>query len=199
MAVETLGLDGLQTLGLLLVGKQQAARLGQSFPTLLCLFNCQGLHNTLTLTPRLRLTLPLALTLTLTHTHTHTHSHRHSHSQCLHNAPTLRLTLALALIITLIITLTITPTLAFIHLQAQSQPDTVPFPGTITRIATVTLTGTLNTVIVAITGQYGQDRWFRVLVSSEDTLPQVLLQTSMHAPALQDTCCTPKKPECIMY
>jgi len=62
MAVETLGLDGLQALGLLLMGEQQAARLGQSFPTLLCLLNSQCLHNSLTLT----LTLTLALTLTLT-------------------------------------------------------------------------------------------------------------------------------------
>ena len=43
MAVEGLGLDGLQALGLLLVGKQQAAHLGQPLPPLLCLFYRQCL------------------------------------------------------------------------------------------------------------------------------------------------------------
>ncbi len=49
MTVKALGLDGLQPLGLLLMGKQQTARLGQPLPALLCLLNSQRLHHILTL------------------------------------------------------------------------------------------------------------------------------------------------------
>ena len=44
MAVEALGLDGLEALGLLLMSKQQAAHLGHPLAPLLCLLHCQCLH-----------------------------------------------------------------------------------------------------------------------------------------------------------
>ncbi len=98
MAMETLGFDGLQALGLLLMGEQQAARLGQSLPTLLCLLNCQCLHHILTLTLKISQShsqsqaqgqsMPAQYTHTHNHTHSHTHTHncnlRHSHSHSLH-------------------------------------------------------------------------------------------------------------------
>ena len=45
MTVEAFGLDGLQPLGFLLMGKQQAAHLGQPLPPLLCLLHSQSLSS----------------------------------------------------------------------------------------------------------------------------------------------------------
>lgn len=61
------------------------------------------------------------------------------------------------------------------HSLHNTVPVPVPVPVTITHIVTVKLTGTVNTVTVAVTGQHGQHRWF----SSKRTLTQVLLQTLM--------------------